>query len=125
VWPTFDDIIELSYHAVDNHQGFRDDRLIDGALGATRNLMGFVGITDVYLLAAHLLSKIQRQQALVEGNKRTATLTALYFLEENGVETEGIPAQTFAELVVDLAEGRINEEQMAEFIRQNTWKKNV
>lgn len=86
-WPSWEDIDTISRLAVDNHQGYRDPGLIEGAVGNTQMQQHYGAHADIFETAAHLLAKIQRQQAIVEGNKRTAAMVAMHFLEENGYDT--------------------------------------
>ena len=46
--------------------------------------------TDPVVAAAAVLSRITRSQAFTEGNKRTATLLALWILKENGIQESGL-----------------------------------
>lgn len=117
-WPSPQEAMDLSYYAVDNHQGFRAPGLIDAAIGAARNQQVYGGVEDPYTLAAHLMNNIQRQQALVEGNKRTGLLLGLHFLEENGYETGNLPQEALADWILALAEKRATPEQMGQFLAQ-------
>lgn len=86
-WPSLDDIHDISLDAVDNHQGYRDPGLIEGAVGNTQMQQQYGQHEDIFDTAAQLITKLQRQQGLVEGNKRTATNVGLAFLENNGYDT--------------------------------------
>lgn len=131
-WPTGEDVLALGQMAVDNWQGVRDPGLVHAAVGAAQNQHYYGGITDPFLLAAHLINNIQRQQAIVEGNKRTATIAGLSFLIENGypeaeqlladiplpmpeLEAHSLP---LSEQIVRMAEGRETPEQLAQSLRQ-------
>lgn len=89
-WPEWEHVDELSRDAVDNHQGYRDPGLIMGAIGNTQMQQVYGMHEDVFDTAATLIAKVQRQQAVVEGNKRTAAALGLAFLEQNGWETDNL-----------------------------------
>lgn len=125
-WPSWEDIDELSRNAVDNHQGYRDTGLIEGAVGNTQMAYQYGQHSDIFDTAANLIAKIQRQQAIVEGNKRTAVAVGLQFLEDNGLDTTACTATEQLEdqliwLVYNISdEGRdaaISE--LADFLRQH------
>jgi tRNA nucleotidyltransferase (CCA-adding enzyme) len=130
-WPSGDDVLTLGQMAVDNWQGVRDPGLVHAAVGAAQNQHYYGGVTDPFLLAAHLINNIQRQQAIVEGNKRTATIAGLSFLIENGypeaeqlladiplpmpeLEAHNLP---LSEQIVRMAEGQETPEQLAQSLR--------
>ena len=92
VLPTAEDIIRL--HEVVLRQTGGSDGLRDaGALAmcAERPRAAFGG-TDMYPSifnkAAAVLESIARNHAFVDGNKRTAFITALYIIEHNGYKTD-------------------------------------
>lgn len=55
-----------------------------GAIGNTQMMQAYGLHNDIFDTAATLIAKVQRQQAVVEGNKRTAAALGLAFLEQNG-----------------------------------------
>lgn len=118
-WPEWDDIDFLSKEAVDNHQGYRDPDAIIGAVGNVQMANKYGAHQDIFDVAADLLFKIQRQQAAVEGNKRTAAAVALHFLEEHGVDTQPLDTnfEQLADIIVNLDRGT-TVEQLAQFFRE-------
>jgi death-on-curing protein len=116
-WPSSDDLLDLSRAAVENHQGFRDKRLIDAALGAARNRIGYEG-GDIFDAAAHLANNIQRQQALVDGNKRLGLAAAFDLLRRNGVDTAPIASGRLGPVMRGMAQKRITPERLAQMMRE-------
>lgn len=91
ILPTAEDIIrlhEIILRKTGGSGGLRDAGAL--ALCAGRPLAAFGGkdmYPDVFSKAAAVLESIARNHPFVDGNKRTAFLTALYILEQNGYQT--------------------------------------
>lgn len=91
ILPTAEDIIRL--HEVVLRQTGGSDGLRDaGALAmcAERPRTAFGGremYPTVFLKAAAALETLARNHVFVDGNKRTAFITALYIIENNGFST--------------------------------------
>lgn len=81
----------------------------------------FAGFGDVELYptlaekAAILCSRIQGYQPLPDGNKRTALLAMIEFVERNGGTFDDTDQDHVGDLIEDLAKHDIDE---AEFVRQ-------
>ncbi len=73
----------------------------------------------VYDKAAALAHGIARDHAFVDGNKRTALLTAAAWLD-----TEGLcliaPPETSTSTMIELAEGRMTVRQFSQWLRQHS-----
>lgn len=61
---------------------------LEGALSRPRNVLLYEGETDLVRLASYLWHGVGTAHAFVDGNKRTATLAAMVFLEVNGIEPD-------------------------------------
>lgn len=97
--------------------GVRDMGLLDSALARSRNLFAY-GEGGAVALAAAYAFGIVRNHPFVDGNKRTAFMTAVFFLELNGhrfVATE-VDA-TLSTLA--LAANEIGEAEFAAWLRAN------
>ncbi|HRK64472.1 MAG TPA: type II toxin-antitoxin system death-on-curing family toxin [Terricaulis sp.] len=97
--------------------GVRDMGLLDSALARSRNLFAY-GEGGAAALAAAYAFGIVRNHPFVDGNKRTAFMTAVFFLELNGhrfVATE-VDA-TLSTLA--LAANEIGEAEFAAWLRAN------
>ncbi|MBX3067782.1 MAG: type II toxin-antitoxin system death-on-curing family toxin [Microbacteriaceae bacterium] len=71
----------------------------------------------IELKAAALLSSLVGNHALFDGNKRTAWVTTMAFLNLNGLDIE-LPLERKFNLVVEAASGTLELEQIAEVISE-------
>ena len=95
----------------------RDVGLLDSAAGRPRSAaFGQDAYPSIGLKAAALLHSIARNHALIDGNKRLAWLAATVFLDLNGRRPELNDDEAFI-LVMDVAEGTVGVEQIAERLR--------
>ncbi|MGD9981788.1 MAG: type II toxin-antitoxin system death-on-curing family toxin [Hyphomonadaceae bacterium] len=99
--------------------GIRDLGLLDSALARPLNLHAYDPDADAAALAAaYAFGIIRNHHPFVDGNKRTAFLTAALFLEANGfrfVASEAdVIVRTFA-----LAASEIGEAEFAAWLREN------
>jgi len=95
----------------------RDIDLLKSALAMPQAGMGEEYFhTDFMEMAAAYLFHIVRNHPFIDGNKRTGTVTALVFLELNGIEVDA-EEKEFEELVWRVAGGEINKSEIAAFFR--------
>jgi death on curing protein len=97
--------------------GLRDEGLLLSALARPENLAVY-GEPDVAALAAAYAFGIARNHPFVDGNKRTALVTAAVFLIENGYELVASEADAVLTALA-LAAGELTEVALAEWIRGN------
>lgn len=88
-WPDMEDV-QAAHDAVGG-AGIEDPEAIESAIGAVQNSYFFGQSRNIYHLAADLIDKIAARQAILNGNKRTATFTALDFLDNAGYNTDFLP----------------------------------
>ncbi len=98
--------------------GIRDAGLLESALARSRNLYSY-GETDHCVLAAAYASGIVRNHPFVDGNKRTAFVTAALFLQENGLRLTAPEAEAVV-MTLGLASGEMPEEGFAAWLRDRT-----
>ena len=72
---------------------------------------------DLYEMAAAYLFHIIKNHPFIDGNKRTALIAALTFLDLNGVNVES-DAPNLYELTIGVAESRIGKNDAAEALRR-------
>lgn len=97
--------------------GLRDEGLLESALARANNLHAY-GETDLCTLAAAYAVGIARNHPFVDGNKRTAFLTAYVFLRLNGRTL--IASETDAvEIMMATAAGGISDQAFADWLRRN------
>ncbi|MBY0552845.1 MAG: type II toxin-antitoxin system death-on-curing family toxin [Candidatus Obscuribacterales bacterium] len=93
--------------------GVRDEGLLSSALAQPYATFGGTLLNDsVYLMAAAYLFGLCKNHCFVDGNKRTAAVAALVFLEMNGVALD-LDEEGLYELVQGVVEGHHNKEAIA------------
>jgi death-on-curing protein len=97
--------------------GRRDANALESALDRPRNKAAY-GDPDVFELAAAYLFGLARNHPFVDGNKRTAIVTAGVFLEDNGQMLTADNAKVAA-FVLAVAAGEIIEDGAAAFFRDH------
>ncbi len=93
--------------------GIRDEGLLDSAVAAPQaTMMGKPMFREPVEVAAAYLFYLCRNHPFIDGNKRTALATCLVFLSENGLlSQEKLDADTWEQLVLDVAASRIDREE--------------
>jgi death on curing protein len=98
--------------------GIRDEALLDSALARPRHLAAY-GEPDLCALAAAYACGIARNHPFMDGNKRTAFLAAYVFLARNGRRLTA-PEDAAAWTMMALAAGSLDEDALAQWLRDNT-----
>jgi death-on-curing protein len=97
--------------------GVRDMGLLESAMARPQNQFAY-GETDVAALAAAYAFGIIGNHPFVDGNKRTAFMTAVLFLERNGLRF--VSSEVDATLkTLSLAASEIDEAEFAAWLREN------
>ena len=99
--------------------GVRDEGLVESALGAAVNEF-YYGSGDLFSIAAAYCFHLAQNQAFLDGNKRTATATALTFLAMNGhfAEHEEEDLAAIYDALIAIAERRMDKPALAELFRR-------
>ena len=97
--------------------GIRDRNAIESALARPLNLAAY-GNPDAADLAAAYAYGLAGNHGFVDGNKRTAWVTARLFLADNGQRLEFDPLDAIR-VVEDVAAGRIGEAVLAGWFRRH------
>lgn len=97
--------------------GLRDEGLLESALARAENLAAY-GEPDLYALAAAYAFGVVRNHPFIDGNKRTAFLTAALFLELNGSSLAASEAEATATMLA-FASGEVGEDAFAAWLRRN------
>jgi death-on-curing protein len=101
--------------------GVRDETGLESALSRAANKWHYGGVTDVPSLAAAYGFGLVRNHPYLDGNKRLGFLAMVTFLGINGYELHARDAEVISEIVA-LAEGRVSEDELADWIREHTSK---
>jgi death-on-curing protein len=96
--------------------GIRDETLLDSALAKPLNVLAYADEPDIFRLAASYAFGIARNHAFVDGNKRTALVVSITFLDRNGWDIVA-PKEEVYFTFLHLAEGSLSEDQLADWFR--------
>lgn len=97
--------------------GMRDKTLLEAACARPQNQAGYGDPTIPDLAAAYAYG-IAKAHAFVDGNKRTAFVTAFTFLRLNGFAFRPDPIEG-VRMMEDLARDVVNEDGFAEWLQAN------
>ena len=86
---TVDTLHRLSLEEHGGQDGLRNEHGLESALAQPHHVFNYAG-GDLADMAAAYAYHIAENQTFIDGNKRTAVLTALYFLELNKVNTSSL-----------------------------------
>ena len=92
--------------------GIRDETLLDSALAKPQNVFAYADEPNIFRLAASYAFGIARNHAFVDGNKRTALVVSITFLDRNGWDIEASKEDTYF-IFLHLAEGSLSEDDLA------------
>ncbi len=98
--------------------GVRDWGLLESALARPRHLWAYEQ-PDIATLAAAYIAGIVRNHPFVDGNKRTGFMTGYVFLARNDLQLIASEFEA-TRYVFALAGGEMQEETVADWLRQNT-----
>ena len=120
VWLLAETIIAIHHRQIAEHggtEGLRDEGLLSSALARPQNLFAYGDPSpDLAALAAAYAFGIARDHPFLDGNKRTALITARTFLLLNGVNLEASQDEKVL-IFLQLAEGLLTEAELADWIR--------
>ncbi|MET9612665.1 type II toxin-antitoxin system death-on-curing family toxin [Kitasatospora indigofera] len=114
------EILELAEYACQEQEvGVRDLGLLSSAAHRPESQMfGVEAYPGLFEKAAALLHSLAVNHPFVDGNKRTAWMSAVVFLDLNGAEMTGIDQDAAYLLVVGVAAGEIGDvDAIAEQLR--------
>jgi death-on-curing protein len=95
--------------------GVRDLGLLESAVARPLQLLAY-GDPDVVALAACYASGLCRNHPFADGNKRTAWLLAVTFLDLNGYDVDAEMGDAL-QAMLSLAAGTVSEEDFAAWLR--------
>jgi death on curing protein len=96
--------------------GIRDESLLDSALAKPQNVFAYAESPSVFTLAASYAFGIARNHAFIDGNKRTALVVSILFLNRNGWDIEARREEVYY-TYLNLAAGSVSEEELAAWFR--------
>jgi death on curing protein len=120
VWVNLDAVLifhEENLLAFGGASGIRDHGAIESALARPANLFAY-GQPDLFDLAASYTAGLSQNHGFVDGNKRTAFLTGVVFLGENGYDVVAEQAEVIAAML-ELADHQLDEVGYAQWLRDH------
>ena len=120
VWVAEEVVLAIHERLLAEHggaSGLRDGEMLESALARPQQLLAY-GEPDLYDLAAAYAGGIVRNHPFVDGNKRTAFMTAFVFLTRNGVQLIA-PEIEAVQIVTALAANELEETEFAGWLRNN------
>ncbi|OFW15644.1 MAG: death-on-curing protein [Acidobacteria bacterium RIFCSPLOWO2_12_FULL_67_14] len=102
--------------------GVRDENVLESALARPQQKWHYSDRTDVPMLAAAYAFGLVKNHPYRDGDKRIGFLAMATFLGVNGYELSAADAEVVAEFL-GLAEGRVSEQALADWIREHTSKR--
>lgn len=110
--------LQLAEHG--GAEGVRDEGLLDSALARPKNLLAYAGkAVSLTQLAAAYAYGIAASHPFVDGNKRTALVTAFTFLELNGVEISAIQEDVYMIFWL-LAQAKVSEQELTVWLNRHS-----
>jgi death-on-curing protein len=98
--------------------GIRDETLVDSALAKPLNVLAYADSPDIFRLAASYAFGNARNHAFVDGNKRTALVVSITFLDRNGWDIVAAKEDVYFTFL-HLADGSLSEEELADWFRKH------
>jgi death-on-curing protein len=100
--------------------GVRDQGLLESALARRQNLHAYGDNIDLVSLSASYAFGIAKNHPFLDGNKRTALVVAITFLNVNGYDFDAPPSETYSQFL-GLAEGIVSEDGLSRWIRERLY----
>jgi len=126
-WISLDASLAIHSEQVAEHggtDGVRDIGLLESALARPQNLHVYSGDADPAALVASYAFGIAKNHPFLDGNKRTALVVAITFLNLNGYDFDAPAAETYIKFL-GVAEGVVSEEELASWLRERIYAINT
>ncbi|MEK7171204.1 MAG: type II toxin-antitoxin system death-on-curing family toxin [Patescibacteria group bacterium] len=100
--------------------GVRDETLVDSALARPRaGFGGFEAYPDVFSKAGVLLEGLIKNHGFVDGNKRTAVVVTIIFLDRNGFRLI-VERKELVNFAVRIAEDKHDTEEITAWLKKHS-----
>lgn len=120
VFLTLAEVLKIHSNQIENYggtDGVRDIALLESALAQPE--AGFGGHwlhKDLYEMASAYAFHLCKNHPFLDGNKRTAFVSAMLFLETNGISIVA-PQRKCIEVMLAVAEGKMSKKELAQIFR--------
>lgn len=122
-WISLDATLAMHKEQIAEHggtEGTRDQGLLESALARPQNLLAYGDEIDLASLTASYAYGIAKNHPFLDGNKRTALVVSVTFLNLNGYDFDAPASETYARFL-DLAEGLVTEDELAQWLRERIY----
>lgn len=123
VFLTLDEVLEIHQSQIElfgGSTGIRDMGLLQSALSMPRAMFGGKYLhADLFEMAAAYLFHLASNHPFLDGNKRIGTVAAIVFLEMNEMDFHA-DEEELEQIVMDVAQGKVEKPTLAEFFRRNS-----
>ena len=104
-------------------QGIRDEELLESVLAQPKaTFEGEYVHNTIFHMAEAYGFYLAKNHSFLGGNKRTALVAIYTFLYVNGYRIEADKKSLYA-VMIDLANGKVEKEELANFLEENSKKK--
>ncbi|MGB0160226.1 MAG: type II toxin-antitoxin system death-on-curing family toxin [Thalassovita mediterranea] len=117
IWVPIAAVLAIHDRQIARHggaSGLRDKALLEMGCARAMNLAAYTNAGPAEIAAAYAFG-VSKAHAFVDGNKRTAFVTALTFLRLNGYSFRPSPLEG-VRMMEDLASGHVNEADFAKWL---------
>ena len=115
-----DDVLAIHENTIANEggsAGLRDPGLLDSAVLMPQQQFGGSYLhDDLAAMAAAYLFHIASNHPFIDGNKRAAAMSALVFLDVNGVRNLP-PSDEMTEVTLKVASGQMSKSELIDWVR--------
>lgn len=98
--------------------GLSPDKSLDAALFRVENHAFYGGVTSIFEIAALYGIAISRGHVFIDGNKRTALVSMMIFLDLNGYEVFAA-TNDLVDVMVQVAEKRMDRMELARWLKSH------
>ena len=120
IFSELDEVLRIHARSLDEHggrDGIRDLGLVESALASAKNILFYAG-GDWFDVAGGYAFHLAESQAFIDGNKRTAVVSALVFLAKNGVYATPATWELY-NAMIEVAEKKKTKADLAEIFRKH------
>lgn len=121
IWLQREFVIAVHERLIADHggrSGLRDEGLLESALARPQHQFHY-GEPSLTGLAAAYAVGIAKNHAFVDGNKRTAFVAAVVFLERNGLRLNASEGEATI-VMLRVAQGSMTEKQLTRWLDEHT-----
>ena len=121
VYLTIENVIYLHNKILENTQEDKNlapDTSLESALHRVNDHIAYGELSDIYEIAALIGIAITKGHCFNNGNKRTALLSMLAFLEINNIEID-VPNDIIEEVMVEIATDKMDKNQLTAWLQKH------